>query len=97
MAAQNYEAMVVFSLKNGEEALAALKERFQTLIEQNGTVAEVKEWGRRLLKYPIKKETEGYYMLYYFSAEPEFPLEFQRIAGISDGVLRTLVIRHEGK
>ena len=93
MAAQNYEAMVVFSLKNGEETLGALKERFQTLIEQNGTLAETKEWGKRFLKYPISKETEGYYVLYLFSAEPEFPAELNRIAGITDGVLRILVTR----
>ena len=91
--ADNYEAMVVYSLKHGEETLAQLKERFQTLIEENGAMAEVKEWGKRFLKYPINKETEGHYVLYYFSAPPEFPLEFQRIAGITDGVLRTLVIR----
>ena len=93
--ANNYEAMVVYSLKNGEEALGQLKERMQTLIEQNGTMAEdgVKEWGRRFLKYPINKEPDGYYVLYLFSAPPEFPAEFQRVAGITDGVLRSLVIR----
>ena len=91
--ANNYEAMAVFSMKNGDEAVAALKERFQALIEQNGTMSEIKEWGRRILKYPINKETDGYYVLYLFAAEPEFPAEFLRVAGITDGVLRTLVTR----
>ena len=91
--ANNYEAMAVYSLKAGEEALAALKERFQTLIEQNGTLTEIKEWGRRILKYQINKENDGYYVLYLFTAEPEFPAEFLRVAGITDGVLRTLVTR----
>ncbi|MCL1951333.1 MAG: 30S ribosomal protein S6 [Oscillospiraceae bacterium] len=91
--ANNYEAMAVFSMKNGEEATAALKERFQALIEQNGTLSEIKEWGRRVLKYPINKEPDGYYVLYLFSAQPEFPAEFLRVAGITDGVLRTLVTR----
>ena len=91
--ANNYEAMAVFSLKQGEEAVTALKERFQTLIEQNGAITEIKEWGRRILKYPINKENEGWYVLYLFSAPPEFPSEFLRVAGITDGVLRTLVTR----
>jgi small subunit ribosomal protein S6 len=91
--ANNYEAMVVYSLKNGEEALGQIKERMQTLIEQNGAMTEIKEWGRRFLKYPIHKELDGYYVLYLFSAPPEFPAEFQRVAGITDGVLRSLVIR----
>ena len=93
MAVNPYEAMVVYSLKSGEEALAGLKERFQTLIEEHGTMSEVKEWGKRFLKYPINKETEGYYVLYLFTAEPEFPEEFNRVAGITDGVLRVLVTR----
>jgi small subunit ribosomal protein S6 len=85
--------MAVFSLKQGEEAVAALKERFQALIEQNGALTDIKEWGRRILKYPINKENEGWYVLYLFSAPPEFPAEFLRVAGITDGVLRTLVTR----
>jgi small subunit ribosomal protein S6 len=93
MAVQNYETMMVYSLKNGEEALNALKERFQGLIEQNGTLTETKEWGKRFLKYPINKETEGYYAIYLFSSAPEFPAEFQRVAGITDGVLRVLVTK----
>ena len=93
MAENNYEAMIVYSMKNGEEAITALKERFQALIEQNGTMAQVKEWGKRFLKYPINKETEGYYVLYQFTAAPAFPAEFERVAGITDGVLRLLITR----
>ena len=93
MAVNNYEAMIVFSVKGGEESITALKERFQTLIEQNGTMTEVKEWGKRILKYLINKESEGYYVLYLFSAAPEFPAEFERVAGITDGVLRLLITR----
>jgi small subunit ribosomal protein S6 len=93
MAVQDYEAMVVYSLKNGEEALGSLKERFQGLIEQNGTLTETKEWGKRFLKYPINKETEGHYVIYLFTSGPDFPAEFQRVAGITDGILRVLVTK----
>ena len=93
MAVNNYEAMIVYSLKDGEESVNALKERFQTLIEQNGTMTEIKEWGKRHLRYLINKESEGFYVLYLFTAEPEFPAEFQRVAGITDGVLRLLITR----
>ncbi|MDR1464566.1 MAG: 30S ribosomal protein S6 [Oscillospiraceae bacterium] len=91
MAVNNYEAMMVFSMKNGDETVASLKERFQALIEQSATLEGVNEWGRRLLRYPIQKETEGYYVLYLFAADPAFPAEFNRVAGITDGVLRSLV------
>jgi len=93
MAVNNYEAMMILSMKNGEEAITALKERFQTLVEQNGTLTEVKEWGKRTLKYLINKEADGYYVLFLFSAPPEFPAEFERVAGITEGVLRLMIVR----
>ena len=43
----NYEVMMVFSLKNGEEAAVALKDKFQAMIEANGTIDSVDDWGKR--------------------------------------------------
>ncbi len=89
---ENYEAMVVFSLKKEEEAVKALVERFKELIEKNGTLTEeVNEWGKRKLAYPIHYETEGYYVLYSFTSKPDFPAELSRVLNITDGVLRALV------
>lgn len=91
--AGNYEVMMVFSVKNGEEAAVALKEKFQTLIEANGTIDSVDEWGKRRLAYLINDEEEGYYVLVNFSAEPAFPAELDRVFKITDGVLRTMIIK----
>ncbi len=93
MAANNsYEAMMVFSVKNGEEGVPALIEKFTALIEQNGTLDSIDEWGKRKLAYAINDEPEGFYALFNFSAVPEFPEEFYRVAGITDGVLRSLIV-----
>ena len=89
---ESYEALVVFSLKKDEEAIAALTAKFKDLIEKNGTLTEeVNEWGKRKLAYPINYEAEGYYVLYTFTAKPEFPAELNRVLNITDGVLRALV------
>ncbi|MBQ8926691.1 MAG: 30S ribosomal protein S6 [Oscillospiraceae bacterium] len=89
---ETYEAMVVFSLKKEEEEIKALVEKFKALIEKNGTLTEeVNEWGKRKLAYAINYETEGYYVLYTFTAKPEFPAELNRVLNITDGVLRALV------
>lgn len=93
MAVGNYEAMLVFSVKESEEAAKALVEKFKALVEKNGTVESVEEWGKRKLAYAINYETEGYYALYNFSSEPEFPAELSRILNITDGVLRSLIIK----
>ena len=91
--ANKYEAALVLSVANGDEAVNALKEKFNDLIAKNGTVENVDEWGKRRLAYPINDETEGYYVFTAFVSEPAFPAELERIAGITEGVLRIMVIR----
>ncbi len=93
MAVCNYEAMLVFSVKESEDAAKALVEKFKALIESNGTVESVEEWGKRKLAYAINYETEGYYALYNFSCDPDFPSELDRVLNITDGVLRSLIIK----
>lgn len=88
-----YEAVVVLSVKNGDEATQSLVAKFKALIEANGTLESVDEWGKRKLAYEINDEAEGYYVLFNFESEPAFPAEFERIANITDGVLRSLVVK----
>ena len=92
MAVENYEAMIVYSVKESEDAAKALVEKFKALMEKHGTVESVDEWGKRKLAYAINYETEGYYALYTFAAEPEFPAELDRVLNITDGVLRSLIV-----
>ena len=88
-----YEAVVVISVKNGDEATQSLVAKFKALVEANGTLESVDEWGKRKLAYEIDDEAEGYYVLFNFESEPAFPAEFERIANITDGVLRSLVVK----
>lgn len=94
MSKVNYEAVVIFSVKNGDD-VSALVEKFKALIEANGTLDSVDEWGKRKLAYPINYENEGYYVLYTFESEPEFPAEFERIVNITDDAVRVLIVKVE--
>ena len=89
-----YEAVLVLYVKNGDEATQSLQEKFKALIEANGTLESVDEWGKRKLAYEINDEAEGHYVIFNFDSEPAFPAEFERVAGITDGVLRTLVVKN---
>lgn len=88
---EKYEAVVVFSLKNGEDAVKALVAKFSDLIKEHGTLVDVDEWGNRKLAYEINYEADGYYVVYSFDSKPDFPMEFERVINITDGVLRSLV------
>lgn len=90
--AEKYEAIIVFSLKKDEEQIKALTAKFADLIKDNGTLTNIDEWGKRKLAYEINYESEGYYVLYNFESKPDFPAELERIIGITDGVLRSIVV-----
>ena len=89
----SYETIFIIDAGIEEEERTALQEKFTSLIAANGTVEAVDEWGKRRLAYLINDEAEGYYVLYNYEANPEFPAELERIAKITDGVLRTLVVK----
>lgn len=89
----NYETVMIFSLKQGEEGIQTLIEKFKALIEKHATLQNVDEWGKRKLAYLINKESEGYYVLMNFESEAEFPAELDRIFKITDGVLRSMIIK----
>ena len=82
----NYEVVFIIDPAQGEEGVAALTEKFKTLVEQNSSAMEVEEWGKRKLAYAINYITEGYYVLISFTSAPEFPKALDRILRITDGL-----------
>ena len=91
----NYEVVFIMDGRLPEEQVAALTEKFKTLVEQNSTAMEVEEWGKRKLAYPINDEEEGVYTVINFTSEPSFPAELDRVYKITEGVMRSLIVAHE--
>ena len=89
----SYETIFIVNSTLGEDAIAATVEKFKGMIEQAGRLVKIDEWGKRRLAYPIQDMTEGYYVYASFVSEPNFPAELERVAGITDGVLRVMVIK----
>ena len=87
----NYEVLYIIDPDLGEEATAAMVEKFKALIEANGTITEQEEWGKRKLAYLIHDKAEGYYVLVKFTSAPAFPAELDRVMKITDGVMRSLI------
>ena len=90
---EKYEVMYIINPNLSEEETAAVVEKFKTLVEQNGTLDEMEEMGKRKLAYEINYLSEGYYVLVKFTSAPEFPAELDRIMGITDGVIRSLITK----
>lgn len=92
-----YESVLVLSMKLGEEGINSTIEKFKALITKNATLDSVDEWGKRRLAYMINKESEGYYVLFNFTSEPDFPAELDRRYKITEGVLRSLIIKKDAE
>ena len=90
-----YETIFVLDATLGDEAIEALTAKFKSLIESNATIDSIDVWGKRRLAYEINDRTEGNYVLVNFTSSPEFPKELERVYGITDGVLRSIVIVKE--
>lgn len=84
----SYETLFAVNGNLSEEDAKAVIEKFAALAKENATDVTVNEWGKRKFAYPINYVTEGYYALLGFTSEPTFPLELERVLGITESVLR---------
>jgi len=79
-----------------EEAIKELVARFQEIVtSRGGEVTQVNEMGRRRLAYPIKHFREGYYVVLNFNSKPDASEELNRVARITDSVIRHMIIRDD--
>lgn len=94
---RKYETLFVLRPNLEEEKRKELIEKFSSIINADGEVVKVDEWGNRKLAYEIEKLKEGYYVLVDFKASPELPKELERNFGITEDVIRFVVVNREEK
>ena len=91
-----YESIYIVNPNVEADGIKSLVEKFNGLIEsEGGKVLETNEWGMKKLAYPIKKFTQGYYILVNFEAKAEFIDELERVYKITDNVIKFITIRKE--
>ncbi len=93
----SYETLFAVSGNLNEEEYAVLKDKFVKLVNENATELTVNEWGKKKLAYPIDYITDGYYVLLTFKSNPGFPLELNRVFGITEGIIRYMTVTKSEK
>ena len=88
-----YEMLYILAPEVEDEAKEVIIKKIEELVASNGAVEKTDKWGMKKLQYPINYKTEGFYVLMTFEAEPAFIKELQRVAGITDGIMRTLITK----
>ena len=86
-----YEVLYIIDATLGEEDIAALVEKFKAMVEAEGTLTSIEEWGKRKLAYPINDMPEGYYVLMTCECKPTLPAELDRVFKITEGIMRSLI------
>lgn len=90
-----YESVIIINPNLEGEGIKALIEKFSNLINNNGKVNSVEEMGKKKLAYEIKKNKEGYYVVFKFESKPEAIAELERIYRITDEVIKFIVVKEE--
>ncbi len=90
-----YESVIIINSSLEEAKIKALIEKFSKLVNEHGKISNVNEIGNKKLAYPIQKQTEGYYIVLEFEAEPAFISELERIYRITDEVIKFIVVKKE--
>ena len=89
---KKYEMLYILDNAIDDEAKEAVVAKFENLVKDNGgTVEAIDKWGTKKLAYAIDYKTEGYYVLMTFESETSFVKELDRVAGITESVLRRLI------
>lgn len=86
---------IVFIINPSLEDKKPTIDKVMDLINTTGKVESVDEWGNRKLAYEIEKNTEGYYVLINFDADPQFIAELERVLNITTEIIKFIVIKKE--
>ena len=94
---RRYEIMLILPPEADDRVIGTVTDRIsQVLAERGGDVTKVDRWGKRRLAHEIKRNSDGFYVVAEFSAEPATVKELDRVLSLVDEVLRfKTVVRGE--
>jgi small subunit ribosomal protein S6 len=86
--------MLILPPEADESAVGAVLDRIGRIVsEGGGSVGKVERWGRRRLAYHVARQSEGYYVVVEFTADPSVIAEVERTLHLADEVLRFKVVQ----
>jgi small subunit ribosomal protein S6 len=90
---RTYELVIIVHPDLDDEAVNQAVDKIKNWIEAGkGKIAEVQEWGKRRLAYPIQKQYEGLYYLLKLELDPANNAELERNIRILEPVMRYMLV-----
>ena len=90
-----YELLLIITPDHDENEAEALTDQVKRIIESSGTLVKIDPWGKKRLAYPIKKRSEGYYVLYIFESAPSFVASLNQSLRVIETILRYMIVEYE--
>ena len=87
--------MLIITPDHEENEAEALIENVKGIIENGGNIINIDVWGKRRLAYPIRKRSEGYYVVYVFESEPSFVAQLNQALRVLEAILRHMIVLYE--
>ena len=85
--------MLILPAEADESAVGGAVERVTKILsERGGEVQNIDRWGRRRFAFPIARQSEGYYAVVDFTAEPTALSDIDRSLTLADEVVRFKVV-----
>ncbi len=93
-----YEMLILLKSDMSEEAIDAELKKYTDIVESfEGSVESLEKWGVKKMAYPISYKSDAFFALMKFTAKAEAVNELNRVAGISQDVLRRMITKVEEK
>jgi len=92
---KKYEVMFIVNAADDEVIKAAVKLVQDTITRIGGTIDNTDEWGKRHLAYEVKHQSEGYYVVVDFQADPAQIKELDRVIKIHEEIIRHIIVKQD--
>jgi len=90
-----FETIIIFSMKPDLETVHKAIEKFHKIIQSYSNVKKVKidDMGEKKLAYELKGNKTGYYVVFYYQADPTNITGLERRLRIDDNVLKFMTVK----
>ncbi len=93
---RDYETVVIWNASIPEVEIEKEHDRVVEIIKGNkGEYKGSDKWGRRMLAYPIKKQTEGIYHFIKWNGETDIIDSIDKLLRIHEGCIRYATLRSD--
>ncbi|MCH7722245.1 MAG: 30S ribosomal protein S6 [Bacteroidetes bacterium] len=94
MSKKVYESAVLINAALKDEQIQSIVSHIKEIIlNSDGKIIDIEDWGRKRLAYVIKKSKIGYYVIFRFNALPSVNSKLERFYKLDENILRYLTIK----